>query len=168
VLTYIGYLILCEMRRGKQNLRHENYLSAKGRPGDLLLEPGGGVEGNNEKGKLTGDFCPPRLTGGGPQSNVAGAGEGELSPSGFFDDQADLAWCFALRFPPLNSEGGVVACKVAGGGGRGITGVPPVESKRSPLSFWGVLNSTRVLGVVEAFALRIGLSRILNKTFFSL
>jgi len=93
----------------KQNPRREDYLSAKGRPGDVsLLEPGGGVEGNNEKGNVAGGICPPRLAGGGPQSNVAGAGDGEPSPSSFFDDQADLAWCFALRFPPLKSEGGVV------------------------------------------------------------
>jgi len=126
------------------------------------------VEGNNEKGKLGGCFCPPRVTGGGPQSNVAGAREGVLSPSGFFDDHADLAWCFALRFPPLNSEGGVVAVKVAAGGGRGVVGASFVGSKRLPPGFWGVLNSTRVLTVVEAFALRSGLSRTLNRTFFSL
>lgn len=126
------------------------------------------MEGNNEKGKLGGGFCPPRLTGGGPQSNVAGAGEGEPSPSGFFDDQADLAWCFALRFPPLRSEGGVVVGKVAAGGWRGVMGASLVESKRPPPSFWGVLNSTLALAVVEAFALRSGLSRTLNRTFFSL
>jgi len=57
----------------------------------LLLEPGGGVEGTNEKGKLGGGFCARTLAGGGPQSNVADAGEGELSTSGFFNDQADLA-----------------------------------------------------------------------------
>ena len=43
-----------------------------------------------------------------------------------------------------------------------------VESKCLPPGFWGVLNSTRVLVVVEAFALRSGLSRTLNRTFFSL
>ena len=126
------------------------------------------MEGNNEKGKLGGGFCPPRLTGGGPQSNVAGAKEGEPSPSGFFDDQADLAWCFALRFPPLNSEGGVVVGKVAAGRGRGVVGASRVESRRPSPGFWGVLNSTRVLTVVEAFALRSGLSQTLNRTFFSL
>ena len=93
------------------------------------------MEGNNEKGKLGGGFCPPRLTGGGPQSNVAGAGEGEPSPSSFFDDQADLAWCFALRFPPLNNEGGVVAGNVAGDGGRGVVDASLVESKSPPPSF---------------------------------
>ena len=129
------------------------------------------MEGNNEKGKLGSAFCPPAFTGGGPQSNVAGAGEGvELSPSGFFDDQADLAWCFVLRVPPLmfNSEGEVVVGKVTGSGGRGVIGAPPVEPKTPPPSFWGVLNSTRVLAVVEAFALRSGLSRTLNRTCFSL
>jgi hypothetical protein len=49
------------------------------------------VEGTNEKGKLGGGFCARTLAGGGPQSNVADAGEGELSTSGFFNDQADLA-----------------------------------------------------------------------------
>jgi len=128
------------------------------------------VEGNNEKGKLGSDFCPLMFPGGGPQSNVAGAGRGELSPSGFLDDQADLAWCFALRFPPLvlNGKGGAVVGKVTGSRGRGVTCAPLVESKRPPPSFWGVLNSTRVLAVVEAFALRSGLSRTLNRTFFNL
>jgi len=128
------------------------------------------VEGNNEKGKLGSDFCPLTLPGGGPQSNVGGAGRGKLSPSGFFDDQADLAWCFALRFPPLvlNGEGEAVVGKVTGSGGRGVTGAPPVESKRPPPSFWGVLNSTRVLAVVETFALRSGFLRTLNKASFNL
>ena len=49
------------------------------------------MEGNSEKGKLGGGFCPLVVAGGGPQLNDTGAGEGELSPSGFFDDQADLA-----------------------------------------------------------------------------
>lgn len=81
------------------------------------------MEGNNEKGKLGGGFCPLTLAGGGPQLNVGGAGEGELSDSGFFDDQADFAWCFALRFPPLvlNGEGEVVGGKVTGSRGRGVT-----------------------------------------------
>jgi len=43
-----------------------------------------------------------------------------------------------------------------------------VGSGWPPLGFRGVLNSTRVLTVVEAFALRSGLSRTLNRTFFSL
>lgn len=134
------------------------------------MEPGGGVEGNNEKGKPGGGFCPPALAGGGPQSNVAGAGEGELSPSGFFDDQTDLAWCFVLRVPPLvlNSEGEVVVEKATGSGGRGVVGVPPAELRKLLPSFWGVSNSTRVLAIVEAFALRSGLSRTLNRTFFNL
>lgn len=167
----MGYLLLCEMKsRAKRSLWYEIYLNANGRPGDLLLEPGGGVEGNNEKGKLGDGFCPLTVGSGGPQSNVASAGEGELSASGFFDDQADFAWCFALRLPPLilNGEGEVVVGKTAGSRGRGVVGTPPVESERPPLSFWGVLNSTRVLAVVEAFALRSGLSRILNRTFFNL
>lgn len=144
----------------------QNYLNAKGRLGDLLLEPGD-VEGTSEKGKLVGVRT---LAGGRPQLNVAGAGEGELSPSGFFVDQADFAWCFALRFPPLalNGEGEVVGEKVTGGGGRGVTGVSSRESKRPSPSFWGVLNSFLVLLVVEGFALRSGLSRTLSKTFFNL
>lgn len=152
------------------NLWHGNYLNENGRPGGLLFEPGGGAEGNNEKGKLLGSgFCPPALTGGAPQSNDAGAGEGEPSPSGFFVDQADLAWCFVLRVPPLvlNGEGEVVG-KVIGSGGTGVAVAPLVELKTSLPSFWGVFNSTRVLAVVEAFALRSGLSRALNKTFFNL
>jgi len=159
-----------KLNKDRRNLRHENYFSAKGRLSGLLLEPGGGVEGNNEKGKLGGGFCTPTLTGGGPQSNVAGAGEGELSQSGFFDDQADLAWCFVLRVPPLmlNGEGEVVAEKATGSGGRGVVGVPPAELRKLLPSFWGVSNSTRVVAVVEAFALRSGLSRTLDRTFFSL
>ena len=154
---------------GRRSLCHENYINAKGRPGGLLLEPGGGVEGNNEKGKVGSGFCPPALPGGVPQSNATGAGEGEPSPSGFFDDQADLAWCFVLRVPPMtfNGEGEVVGM-VTGSRGMGVVGAPLVEPRRSPPSFWGVLNSTRVLAVVEAFALRSGLSRTLNKTFFNL
>lgn len=87
------------------------------------------MDGTNEKGKLGGSFCVRTLAGGGPQSNVVGAGEGELSPSGFFDDQADLAWCFALRFPPLviNDEGEVVGGKGTGGRGGGIVGVPSAK-----------------------------------------
>jgi len=133
------------------------------------LEPGGGAEGNNEKGKVGTGFCPPAFTGGGPQSNAAGAGEGEPSPSGFFNDQADLAWCFVLLVPPLafNNEGEVVGM-VAGSRGMGVADAPLVEPKRSPPSSWGVLSSTRVLAVVEAFALRSGFSRTLNKTFFNL
>ena len=128
------------------------------------------MEGTSEKGKLVDGLCVPTLAGGRPQSNVAGAREGGLSPSGFLDDQADLAWCFALRFPPpaLKGEGEVVDGKVTGSGGRGVAGVPSVESKGSSLSFWGVLNSVLVLVVVKAFALRSGLSRTLNKTFFNL
>jgi len=101
--------------------------------------------------------------------NVAGAGEGELSPSGFFDDQADLAWCFALRLPPLvlNGEGEVAGGKVTGNGGRGVMSVSPVELKSPLPSFWGVLNSVRVLTVVEAFVFRSGLLRTLNRTFFN-
>lgn len=74
------------------------------------------MEGNNENGRLWSGLCPMTFAGGGPKSNVAGAGEGELSPSCFFDDQADLAWCFALRFPPLvlNDEGEVVIGKATG------------------------------------------------------
>ena len=127
------------------------------------------MEGNNEKGKLESGFCTPALAGGGPQLNVAGAGEGELSLSGFFDDQADLAWCFILRIPPLvlNGEGEVVVGRVTGSGWRGVTGASLVEPRRPPPSFWGVLNSTRVLAAGEAFVLRSGLSRTLNKTFFS-
>lgn len=153
-----------------KSITRESYLNEKGRPGGLLVEPGGGVEGNNEKGKLGGGFCTLAPSGGGPQSNVAGAGGGKLSPSGFFDDQADLAWCFVLRVPPLalNGEGEVVVGKVTGSGGREVTGAPPVEPKRPLLSFWGVSNSTRVLAVVEAFALRSGLSRTLNRTCFNL
>lgn len=101
---------------------YQNYRNEKGRPGGLSLEPDGGVEGTNEKGKLWGDFCVRMLVGGGPQSNVAGAGEGELSPSGFLVDQADLAWCFALRFPPLELrvEGDVEGGNVTGSGGREV------------------------------------------------
>ena len=148
---------------------YENYLNEKGRPGGLL-ELGSDVEGTNEKGKLGGGCCVRTLAGGGPQSNVAGPGDGVLSPSGFFNDQADLAWCFALRLPPLvfNGEGEVVGEKVIGGGGGGVTGVALVELKRLVSSFWGVLNSILVLVIVEAFALRSGLSRTLNRTFFSL
>ena len=92
---------------------------------------------DREKGKLVSVFCTPTLGGGGPQLNVAGAGEGELSPSGFFDDHADLAWCFALRFPPLilDGEGEVVVGNVIGGGGRGVISVPLAELKRPPSSF---------------------------------
>ena len=140
-----------------------SYLNEKGRLGGLLLEPGGGVEGNNEKGRPGAGFCPLTLGGGGPQSNATGAGEGELSPSSFFDDQTDLAWCFALRFPPLKGEGEVVVGKPTGGGGRGVIGAPLVE-----LGFRGVSNSTRVLAVVEGLVLRSGLSRTLKRTFFSL
>lgn len=127
------------------------------------------MEGNNEKGKLESGFCPPALAGGGPQSNVEGAGEGELSPSGFFDDQADLAWCFVLRVPPLvlNGEGEVVVGRVTGSGGRGVTDALPVEPRRPLPSFWGVLNSTRALAAGEAFVLRSGLSRTLSKTLFN-
>lgn len=148
---------------------YKNYLNEKGRPGGLL-EFGGDVEGTNEKGKLGGGFCVRTLAGGGPQSNGAGPGEGVLSPSGFFDDQADLAWCFALRLPPLvpNGEGEVVDGKVIGGRGGGVTGEALVELKRPESSFWGVLNSILVLAIVEAFALRSGLSRTLNRTFFNL
>lgn len=117
-----------EQRQAKSTTR-ENYLNAKGRPDGLSLESGGGVGGTNEKGKLRSGFCPPTFVGGGPQSNVVGAGEGELSLSGFFDDQTDLAWCFDLRFPPLvlNGEGEVVVGKVTGSGGRGVIGTPPVK-----------------------------------------
>ena len=125
------------MNRARQNLWRENYLNRKGRLGNLSLEPGGGVGSDREKGKLVSVFCPPTLGGGGPQLNVAGAGEGELSPSGFFDDHADLAWCFALRFPPLilDGEGEVVVGNVIGGGGRGVISVPLAELKRPPSSF---------------------------------
>jgi hypothetical protein len=126
------------------------------------------VEGTNEKGKLESGFCPPALAGGGPQSNVVGAGEGELSLSGFFDDQADLAWCFVLRVPPLalNGEGEVVVGRATGSGGRGVIDASPAEPRRPAPSFWGVLNSTRVLAAGEVFVLRSGLPRTLNKTFF--
>lgn len=128
------------------------------------------MEGTNEKGKLGGGFCVRTLAGGGPQSNVAGPGEGVLSPSGFFDDQTDLAWCFVLRLPPmvLNGEGEVVDEKVPGGGSGGVIGETFVGPKRPVSSFWGVLNSILVLAIVEAFALSSGLSRTLNRTFFSL
>ena len=114
-------------------------------------------------------LCVRTLAGGRPQSNVAGAREGGLSISGFFD-QADFAWCFALRFPPLalNGEGEVVGGKVTDSGGRGVVGVPSVESRRPPPSFWGVLNSVLVLLAVEAFVLSSGLSRTPNRTFFNL
>ena len=167
----MGYSIMRKMKNMvERSLWYENYLNAKGRPGDLLLEPGGGVEGNSEKGKLGGCFCPLTLGGGGPQSNVASAWEGALSPSGFFDDQADFAWCFALRFPPLrlNGEEEAVVGKAAGNRGWGVAGVPLVEPEGSPPSFWGVLNSTRVLVAAEPFALRRGLSRIPNRTIFNL
>ena len=135
-----------------------------------MLEPGGGIEGISEKGKLLDGFCVEIPVGGGPQSNTAGAGEGELSPSSFFDDQTDLAWCFVLRLPPLapNGEGEAVDGRVAGSEGRGVTGVLSVESKRPSSSFWGVLNSVLAPVVFEAFALRSGLSRTLNRTFFNL
>lgn len=133
----------------------------------MVLEPGGGVEGNSEKGKLESGFCTPALAGGGPQLNVVGAGEGKISLSGFFDDQADLAWCFILRIPPLVLNGEGVAGRVTGSGGRGVTGASLVEPRRPPPSFWGVLNSTRVLAAGEAFVLRSGLSRTFNKTFFN-
>lgn len=128
------------------------------------------MEGTNEKGKLGGGFCPQTLAGGKPQSNAVGAREGELSPSGFFDDQADLAWCFALRVPPLmfNGEDEVAGVKVTGSGGRDVIDVPFMELRKSPLCFWGVLKSTLVPAVAEAPALRSGLSRTLNKTFFNL
>ena len=65
--------------------------------------PGVG-EGTNEKGRRARSF-PLTLGGGGPNQTPA---EGELSPTNFFAGQADLVWWFALRFFPLNSEGGAV------------------------------------------------------------
>jgi hypothetical protein len=110
------------------------------------------------------------LAGGGPQSKAAGTGESELSPSGFFDDQADLAWCFALRFPPpvVNGEGEAVGGKVTGSGRRGVIDVPSVKPKGPWWGFWGVLNSTLVPIVVQVFVLRSGLSRAPKSTFFNL